>query len=182
MLSLTAKSACDGLLPLTIGSVSVVEMSSAVITALGCRKDQQKALSSALKIHHGLALPATQRATGKASARCLWYGAQYLLIGPKPHPALAKTAALVDQSDGFAAITLKGTHSREVFSRLVPIDLSPAVFKQGHSARSLLQHIHISITRVSKDGFLILAPRSMAGTLIKDLKSAMQTVAARDTL
>ena len=69
-----------------------------------------------------------------------------------------------------------------LLARLVPIDLSPAVFKQGHSARSLLQHIHISITRVSKDGFLILAPRSMAGTLIKDLKSAMQTVAAREML
>ncbi|MDG1424984.1 MAG: sarcosine oxidase subunit gamma, partial [Paracoccaceae bacterium] len=176
------KSACDGLLPLTRGSVSAAEMSLPALTALSCRADQQKALSSALKTHHGLTLPATQRATGKASARCLWYGAQYLLIGPKPHAFLAKTAALVDQTDGFAAITLKGRHSREVLARLVPIDLSPAVFKQGHSARSLLHHIHISITRVPKDGFLILAPRSMAGTLIKDLKSAMQTVAARDAL
>ena len=181
MLNLTAKSACDGLLPLTIGSVSVAEMSLPAITALGCLTDQKKALSSALQTHHGLVLPATQRSTGKASARCLWYGAQYLLIGPKPHPALAKTAVLVDQSDCFAAITLKGMHSREILARLVPINVSPAVFKQGHSARSLLQHIHISITRVSKDGFLILAPRSMAGTLIKDLNSAMQTVAVRQT-
>ena len=181
MLNLTEKSACDGLLPQMIGSVSLMEMSLPVITALGCGAAEKKALSAALKTHHGMALPAAQRATGKASARCIWYGAHYLLIGPAPHSDLAAHAAVVDQSDGFAVITIDGSQSRDVLARLVPIDLAPDAFKRGQSARSLLQHIHISITRISEDGFLILTARSMVGTLVKDLKIAMENVAARHT-
>ena len=179
MLNLTEKSACEGLLPLTVGSVSLKEISAPVITALGLGQLEKNALSAALKARHGMTLPAAQRATGKASARCIWYGAHYLLIGPAPHSDLATYAAVVDQSDGFAVITIDGTQSRDVLARLVPIDLAPDAFKRGQSARSLLHHIHISITRISADGFLILAARSMAGTLVKDLKTAMENVAAR---
>ena len=96
-----------------------------------------------------------------------------------PDPTLAGHAAMVDQSDGWAVLRLEGAGAAEVLARLVPLDLRAPQFRRGHTARTELQHMMASLTRLGPDAFLIMVFRSMARTLVHDLTSAMEAVAAR---
>ncbi len=180
MTDLTAKSPCAGLLPLTIGEVTVTEVDTGAMTSLAPCKGREKDLSEALKGAHGMGFPSPGRSTGKAGARVIWFSqGQAMLIGPAPDASLGDYAALTDQSDGWAVVRLEGKGAGDVLARLVPLDLRPASFKRGHSARSDLAHMMASLTKVGENAFQIMVFRSMARTLVHDLKTAMEGVAAR---
>ncbi|WP_171174575.1 sarcosine oxidase subunit gamma family protein [Ruegeria sp. HKCCD8929] len=177
---LSANTPCEGLLPLTVGSVNLTEEDPGAMTSIAPYKGRVKDLSAALKAAHGMTYPAANRATGKAGARAVWFGhAQAMLMGPAPDASLAEHAALVDQSDAWAVVRLEGDGVEDVLARLVPVDLRPAQFKRGHTVRSLLFHMSASITKVGEKTFQIMVFRSMAETLVHDLKTAMEGVAAR---
>ncbi len=177
---LKARTPCDGLLPLTIGSVTLSEEDAGAIHSVSPYKGQQKAVSDAMKTAHGMTYPAANRATGKAGARAIWFGyAHAMLMGPDPDASLSQHAATVDQSDAWAVVRLAGAGAEDVLARLVPIDLRGAHFKRGHTARTLLFHMTASVTRVGENAFQIMVFRSMAESLVHDLKRAMEGVAAR---
>lgn len=177
---LIAQTPCDGLLPLTIGTVSVTEVDPGAIHAVSTFQGQTNALSEAMKSAHGMALPAPNRATGKSGARAIWFGpGQVMLIGPAPDPSLSAYAAVVDQSDAWAVVRLEGDGAEDVLARLVPVDLRPQNFKRGHTARTLLFHMTASITRVGEKSLQIMVFRSMSTSLVHDLQRAMEGVAAR---
>ena len=177
---LIAKTACAGLLPLTVGLVSVSEEDVGAISSVSPLKGQKKALSNAMKAAHGMAYPADNRATGKSGARAVWFGHSHtMLMGPEPDASLEKHSAVVDQSDAWAVVRLEGDRAEQVLARLVPVDLRSGHFKRGHTVRSLLFHMTASITRVGENAFQIMVFRSMAETLVHDLKRAMEGVATR---
>ena len=180
MVDLVAKSPCEGLLPLTIGPLTLSEVDPGRLTTLAPHKGRDKSLSDALKSVHGMALPAPNRATGKMGARALWFGHRLVLLqGPDPDAKLAKHAAIVDQSDGWAVVRLDGAQAADVLARLTPIDLRESSFKRGHTARTELQHMMASITRIGPQSFQIMVFRAFAETLVHDLKTAMTSVVAR---
>lgn len=102
------------------------------------------------------------------------------MAGPEPDTSLAIHAALSDQSDAWACVELTGPDVEDVLARLVPVDMRSASFKRGQSVRTLIQHMNGSITRIGADRFLVLVFRSMAATLVHDLKEAMESVAAQN--
>jgi sarcosine oxidase subunit gamma len=180
VVELVAKTACDGLLPITVGPFRLIEEPMVRLTSLAPYKGRQEALAKVLEASHGLVLPAANRSSGKSGARLLWFGRdQYLMMGSEPDPKLAREAALSDQSDAWACVRLEGEGAEEVLARLVPVDLRPEAFKRGHTVRTDLMHMMASITRMGPQGFMILVFRSMASTLVHDLKTAMESVAAR---
>lgn len=180
MADLMAKSPCEGLLPVTHGGVTLSEVEMTHLTSVAAFKGQDKELSSAMKAAHGMAFPSINRATGKDGARAVWFGqGQAMLVGPKADAALGAHGAMTDQSDAWAIVRLEGAGAEDVLARLVPLDLRQSGFKRGHTARSQLQHMMVSITRVGDNAFQIMAFRSMAKTLVHDLETAMQGVAAR---
>jgi methylglutamate dehydrogenase subunit D len=177
---LRAKSPCEGLLPLEIGGITLREQNPGVMTSVAPRKGMQKPLSAALKTAHGMAFPAPGRATGRAGARAIWFGrAHLLLIGPAPDPSLAALAALTDQSDAWAVVQLAGADADAVLARLVPVDLRAARFKRGATVRTELAHMMASITRSGAQAFQIMVMRSMAHTMVHELKTVMEARAAR---
>lgn len=178
MAELIAKTPLDDMVPLTIGTVTLAEVDLGFLTSIAPYADAK--IAEPFKATHGMAWPAPNRATGKAGARAIWFGRDMVLLaGPKPGPALADHAALTDQSDAWTAVTLSGDDVESVLARLVPLDLSAIQFKRGHTARSQIQHMAGSITRIGNDTFLLMVFRSMAGTLLHDLERAMASVAAR---
>ncbi|MDU8911221.1 sarcosine oxidase subunit gamma [Aestuariicoccus sp. MJ-SS9] len=180
MAELQALTPCAGLLPVTRGAVSLSEVDVGAITSVAPFRGREAALSAALEAAHGMAFPAPNRATGRAGARAVWFGAgQAMLLGPAPEAALAEHAALTDQSDGWAVVRIEGAGVEAVLARLVPVDLRGGVFRRGHTARTMLGHMNVSITRVGAEAFQIMAFRSMARTLVHDLTTAMAQVAAR---
>lgn len=180
MIDLMEKSPCDGGLPMTYGNTTLSELPREYITAIQSRQGQEQATNAALKTAHGLAFPAPNRATGRVGCRAIWTShAQAFLLGPAPDGALGRTAALTDQSDGWAVFLLEGAGARDVLARLCPLDLRPNVFKRGHTARSLIGHMNGSVTRISAHGYLVLVFRSMAITMMHETGAAMKSVAAQ---
>lgn len=180
MVELSAKTPCAGMLPVTIGDLALTEVVPGALTSLAPLKGQITALSSVLKVAHGMDMPGVNRATGKGNARAIWFAqGQVMLIGPTPDARLADHAVMTDQSDAWAVVRLQGSGADDVLARLVPVDLRGLVFKRGHTVRTELKHMMASITRVGSNGFQIMVFRSMAHTLVHDLKTAMEAVAAR---
>ena len=173
MVELVAKTPMGRFAPLEIGAARLSEVDLGQLTSIAPFKGQDAAVSKALKDAHGMAFPAPNRATGKAGARAIWYGNRMAVL-------LTAHAALTDQSDAWTCVRLEGAGAEAVLARLTPLDLRNTQFKRGHTARTQLQHMAASITRVGADAFLILAFRSFADTLRHDLEQAMRGVAARE--
>lgn len=180
MVELVAKSPLKELLPLAVGEANLTEETPANITSIMPHKGKEKALGEALKKAHGVALPAVGRTSGKADLRMIWTGGgQYMLVGDKPAArALARTASLTDQTDGWVTMSLAGPSSAQVLARLCPLDLRETLFKRGHTARTEVAHMMAVVTR-NVNGFEIMVMRSFAHTMVHHLKQAMQSVAAQ---
>ena len=177
---LTALSPCAGLLPLTIGAAKVVEVDPGHMTSVAPYSGQQAALSKAMQAAHGVDYPQANARVAAGDAAAIWFGhAQAMLVGPAAEVGLAKHAALTDQSDAWAVVTLSGKTTEDVLARLVPVDVRLAHFPVGMAVRTQLQHLSVSLARVDEGTFQIMAFRSMAHTLVHDLKTAMEAVAAR---
>lgn len=188
MADLRAISACEGLLPVLVGQVSLTAVEAGNITSLMPYMGQEKQASEVLKQAHGCRFPAPGRATGRAigratgraGCRALWSGqGQALLLGPVPARALAKTCAMTDQSDAWAVMQLAGAEARAVLARLCPLDLRPQIFKRGHTARSLLGRMNVSITRTGADTYLLMLARSMVASAVREISGSMKSVMAQ---
>lgn len=139
-----------------------------------------KALAEALRKHHGLGLPAPGARVISDEGECLWFGLdQYMLIGTAPSPLLAGTATLTDQSDAWVSVLLEGPLARDVLARLTPLDLRDTAMPEGATARSEIAHMLGSLTRVAPQGYRLMVFRSMAETLLHELKATLEAVAAR---
>ncbi|AAV95027.1 sarcosine oxidase, gamma subunit family [Ruegeria pomeroyi DSS-3] len=177
---LIAKTPCAGQVPLSVGAMTVSEVDLGAMTSLSPRKGQGAALAQALRAAHGLDWPGAGRVTTAGDARAIWFGHDsVLLTGAAPDAALAGPGVLVDQSDAWTVVRLEGTGAEAVLARLVPVDLRAPGFGPGATARCRIGHMAGSVTRLEDGGFLLMVFRSMAQTLLHDLKSAMEAVAAR---
>lgn len=180
MAELIAVTPCKGLLPPVIGGVSLTEELPGAMTLVAPFRGRERALSEAMKAAHGMTFPAPNRATGKAGARAVWFGrAAAMLMGPVPDPSLGAHAALADQSDAWAVLRLEGERAEAVLARLVPVELRAGVFRRGHTARTLIGHMPGSVTRIGVRAFQVMVWRSVARSLVHELKTAMEAVAAR---
>lgn len=134
------------------------------------------AVDTALK-SRGLGFPAPGRSLEVADTRILWAGRDTaFLIGTAP-PDLTD-AAVIDLTDGWVGMTLAGAAAVEVLARLVPMDLRPATFGEGATARTLLNHVPALILRRGGD-FEILVPASYARTAWHEIATTMRSLAAR---
>ncbi|MEM9854945.1 MAG: sarcosine oxidase subunit gamma [Pseudomonadota bacterium] len=178
MVKLIAKSAAEGLLPIEGDGALAAEMPFETLTSLAPLTARGEAgLAVALKDLHGLALPKAGRFSGKAGARCAWFGAaHYLLMGPPPEPGLEDHAARTDQSDAWCHVALTGLRAAETLSYLTPLDLRDAHFKRGHAARAQIGHMNGLILRSGAQSYELLVFRSMAATLVHELSEAMRAL------
>ncbi|MFW8594845.1 sarcosine oxidase subunit gamma [Cribrihabitans neustonicus] len=180
MAELVARSSCAGLLPAVTGGMRLSEEHVGAMWSVAPYTGRQDALGKAMEAAHGVGFPEPNRALTRDGVEALWFGRDMaLLLGAAPDAGLAGHAALTDQSDAWAVVRLEGERAEDVLARLVPVDLRARAFPEGHTARSELKHMMASITRVGPDAFRIMVFRSMAATLVHDLKTAMEAVAAR---
>lgn len=176
MVDLKAKSALDGLVPLSIGPWELSDAAPEAITEVMPLKGSRGAFDAALGAA-GLTWPGPGNSTGKAGARMLSTGpGRALFLGV---PLALDGAALVDQSSAYAVIRLAGPGVEMVLARLCPLDLRAGVFKRGASAPSLLGHMRAQVSRIGPDSFEILVARSMSATAVHELAGAMRGCAAR---
>lgn len=177
VLKLEAMSPCAGLLPLKIGKTRATEIVPMAITSVSPFAGQDAAVSTALEAQLGHGLPQVGQVSGDGDARIVWAGRhQFMVIGAQV--SAIEGAALTDQSDAWACVALEGQGARDVLARLVPMDLRDTAFAQGAAARTLVAHMTAVLTCSGAERYEIMVFRSMARTLVHDLKEAMETVAA----
>ncbi|MEL7116811.1 MAG: sarcosine oxidase subunit gamma family protein [Pseudomonadota bacterium] len=179
MVKLVAKSPAAGLLPITLGDLTLTEVFPDAITSVKPFKGQEKAVSAALKDQVGAAWPAIGRATGRDGARVAWAGlGEALVLGPS---LSFEGAAVVDQTDGWVVLRLEGPDVPAVLARLTPLDLRDSRFKTGDAARSLLGHMTCLFLRTGAKRYKMVLFRSMAATAVHELHRAMESVSAQSS-
>ena len=173
MAKLISKTPCADLVPLSIGGLQLVEVVPDQLLSISPFAGQEGAVSAKLKDQIGTALPKINRRHKTVQ----WFGHGIWLTTVDVN--LGDLAAVTDQSDAWAVVALSGAGGEDVLARLVPVDLRAAQFKTGHTARTMLGHMSVAISRTGAEVFEIIAIRSMAKTLIHELETAMRSVAAR---
>ncbi|MDR0807873.1 MAG: sarcosine oxidase subunit gamma [Gemmobacter sp.] len=178
MPELIAKTPLSGLWPVTHGALSLSEVVYDSILSLAPFAGQEKVLTKALK-PLGLAFPAPNTLAVSGVARIVWTGRdQAFLINA---PLATPSAAITDQSDGWAGLRLEGPMAAEALMRLVPIDLRSSAFPPGSAARAPLNHMNAVVMRL-ESGFEVMVFRSMARSAWTEIAETMQRVAARQAL
>ena len=180
MAELIALSPLAGLLPAEIGAHRLVAGPAGPISSLAPFPGRRAAVDGALA-PLGLRFPDPGEViAGTGGARIFWTGRETaFLAGAAAPEALAGAAAVTDQSDGWAAMTLEGPATEAVLARLVPVDCGIAAFPPGRCLRAPLQHLPAIFLREAPGAVAILVFRSMAQSAVHELSAAMRAVEAR---
>nr|WP_255670582.1 sarcosine oxidase subunit gamma [Cognatishimia sp. F0-27] len=166
------------MVPVSHGPWTLTEETPDPIWTLAPYPGQADVLSTAL-LRAGLDWPSPGMAVSTDDGRVLWSGRdQAFLLGREPEPDWAAHTALTDVSDAWCVLRLHGVGAEEVLARLVPVDLRMKAFPNNAVARTLCGHMTVLVTRYGP-AFEIYAFRSMAGTLVHELETAMAALAAR---
>lgn len=176
MPKLIAKTPLEGR-KLTLGPLTLAETPVGPVTSIAVFPGRAEAVAQGLH-SLGLAMPTPNRVVEANGARIVWTGRdQAFLIGVTP-PAL-DGAAVTDQTDGWATLTLWGAGAEDVLARLLPLDMRPLAFPVGETRRTRLNHMNAIVLRLDGTKFQILVFRSMARTAWDELESTMHMVLAR---
>ena len=168
------------MLPMSMGGCTLQSVQPLAITWIAPFKGERGRVSNALEDALGCSWPDPNRFTESNGTRVLSVAqGQILVLGPRVE---MEGAAVVDQSDGLIALALCGDRAGDVLSRLTSVDLRDAVFKTGHTARTQLRDITVSLSRLDGDRWVLLIPRSMVEHAIDDIQRAMRGVVARAAL
>ena len=179
MPELIAKSALAGFAPVTRLGTTLAEGSVGSIFSIAPYPGRMDQVNAALA-PMGLAFPAPNSLTRQGQARLLWTGRdQAFLIGADAPDGLSEHAALTDQTDGWAILTLAGPAAEAALMRPVPLDLRQAAFPPQRTVRAPLNHMQAILTRTATDAFEIMVFRSMARTAWAELAETLEILAAR---
>ncbi len=180
MAKLIAKSAFDSALPLTIGTIEMTEVDLGPVTFIQPLKGRGSEVSDALQQAVGSGFPEPGAAAMTDTVRLMWCGPhQALLLGATVH---LDGAAVVDQTDAWAAARLSGSGTVDMLARLTPLDVRPSVFGPGQTARTMIGHMTGQITCTGANTYEVMVFRSMVGTLVHDLTRAATFVEGRAKL
>ena len=140
---LIAKSALAGQAPLALAGTTLAEAAADTLISIAPFPGKMAAVNAALA-PLGLTFPAPNQQSTNGTTRLIWAGRDLAFLIGVPAPAgLQSHAALTDQTDGWASLTLTGPHATDALARLVPLDLRPAAFPVGQTMRSALNHMQM---------------------------------------
>lgn len=179
MAELIATSAFGTMLPISTGSVTAREHRFDAITSVAPLRGKAAQCADGLQAQIGLGLPETGHVLSQGDTHVSWAGlGQFFVFGP----ALSSVdgAAVTDQTDAWAVLSLEGAGAVDVLSRLTAIDLRPSVSAAGQAARAQIGHMNALILCLAADHFKLLVFRSMAKTAAHEVADAMRHLAARD--
>jgi len=163
-----------------VGGVVLSEVEISEAWSVAPFRGREAAVDAAFRKAWGLGFPQPNEALGEGGRRVLWTGrGRALVCGSAVPVAVRKIAAVTFQGDGIAALGVEGGAVEAVLARLVPVDLSAAVFPTGRTARTFVGHMAAQVTRTGQEGFEIMVMRSMGRTLVHEVRRAAEMVAAR---
>ena len=170
---------CAGLLPLSVGAFVLSEAELGPLAQISPFKGGLDQVASVLQKSKGLALPGPNQSVVGQGSRLTWFGRESFLLSGCPAPDLKEFAAVTDQTDAWACVELSGEGVEDALARLVPVDLRTTSFAANATVRTYVGHMSASLVRTDDQKILMMVFRSMAETLVEELKEAMEAVTAR---
>lgn len=169
-------------MPLCLAATELAEAPILSMTSVAPYPGRETQVNAALA-PLGLSFPGPNSHSATGAVRLIWTGRdQAFLIGAAAPEGLAEHAALTDQSDGWARLTLTGPQAEAALARLVPIDLRVKSFAIGSTTRAPLGHMSMILSRIADHGFEIMVFRSMARTAWHEIGDALEHLHARAAL
>lgn len=181
---LKATSPLDGF-SLREPGISLAEVSGLAVIAISAPKSGEAALETALQSALGLAWPLTGRSSVSEKHRLLGLSRdQAFLLFPHEGAGaenvvatgIAEAGYLFDQSDAWAMLRLQGPHSRAALERICMLDLDDAAFPDGAVSRTLMEHLSVIILREARDRYLLMSPRSSAGSFLDAVETSVRNI------
>lgn len=179
MVKLVARSALAGEEMGAVGGVVLREVDVAEAWSVAPFAGRTGEVDAALRAV-GLGFPAPNGVIWAGAARAIWAGrGRALIVGVGIPEGIQGLAAVTAQGAGIAALEVSGAQAEAVLARLVPVDLRAAVFPEGRTVRTMVNHMAAQVSRVGAEAFEIMVMRSMGHTLVHELRDAARMVAAR---
>ena len=166
-----------------IGATVLREIDGARLTTLSIPVDGESEMMAAVEAQLACTLPPVGSAAESVAtgAHLLRLGADRLMLLQFPGPKFTEAPDLpgypVDQSDAFVLLDLAGPGSIPALERSCRLDLDASVFGPGRIARTPIEGISVILWRRDDGRWLLLAPRSHAGSLVHGLCTSLRYTA-----
>lgn len=163
----------------------LAEATGLAIVSLACPRGGDAALAAAVKSAWGLDIPSPGMSVEASGVRIIWSSPDQLLaIFPHATPdamphvkgLLGDTAYLTDQTDNWCALSIEGSLARAALERICPLDIHPDAFAVDASARTVMEHLGVFITRTGDDAYLLLSGSSSAGSFLHAVELSLNNV------
>ena len=166
----------------TIGGVTCAEFPGVALASVAARMGQEDKAKAALADFIGTDAPDVGKHAGDAVA-AFWAGPDQWMIEAsfETHEnlaelvkaAVADTASVTEQTDGWTRFDLSGNQIPAVLELLSMLD--PRKFDAGTVARCSIHHIGCFVLCRTPEAFSIYGPRASAGSLHHAIVAAMRS-------
>jgi sarcosine oxidase subunit gamma len=137
--------------------VRVSEPSNLQLATVIARRGRE-ALSEQVSLAYGLQLPAGPKRSATTQIAFIGVGPRTWMATRQGGVALARelqgclgdTAAVSDQSGGYATLRLSGPKARATFAKGVEIDLHPTAFRSGDCAVTTCSHLGVILWQLDE--------------------------------
>lgn len=163
----------------------LAETTGLAIVSLACPRGGDAALATAVKSAWGLDMPAPGMSAEAGGVRVIWSSPdQSLVVFPHATPdamphvkgLLGDAAYLTDQTDNWCALSIEGSLARTALERICPLDIHDQAFAVNATARTVMEHLGVFITRTGDDAFMLLSGSSSAGSFLHAVELSLKNV------
>lgn len=181
-----AKSPLDGF-QVKIGALNVEEVTGFALVSIAIPLGGEQPVAAALKKAHNCTVPEpVDTVTSDDGAQFIWMAPGQIFArfpNDKPWPerrvatALGAAAYVVDQSDAWVTVRVKGETVCDALERICPLDLHPVNFAVGQAKRTVMEHMNALLIRVSLDEFLCMSASSSAKSFLHAIEVSARNIA-----
>ena len=152
-----------------IGQPGVVlrERTDLTLAQVGSFRGREQELADAVRSAFGVDLPTSPKRVASGAVAFVWAGpGKWLATSTAGTDFTGLPAAVADQSDGRAVLSISGVKARETLATLISLDLHPRAFAPGDAALTHAASISTLLWQVDdKPTYELVCFRTFAATL-----------------
>jgi len=164
--------------------VTLCEVSGLALVSVAVPLGARQELTNAIESAHGIPLPDVGSSNYSEAGNVNVLGMQpdQLLLAfeydgddavAAVRNRLGNTGYYSDQSDSWAMLRIMGTGCHRALERICMLDIDPGAFPVGAVARTTMEHLGVIILCEGADSFLLLSPRSSAGSFLHAVETSL---------
>ncbi len=163
------------------------ELTGLSMVSVACPLGGRDRLATATRSAWSAELPAAGQSSQSADGRVrifsmspdqffvlAWDGTE--LSADSVYGMLGNTGYYTDQSDSWLALRLTGSDATKALERICPVDLDPANFTPGSTARTAMEYMGTVVHKLGEDDFLLLSASSSARSFLHAVETSIRNM------